>query len=227
MKRFLLPIIFLVVLTVYGIAEGLWTNRLFPSEDLERAASRVSRVPRTVGDWEGTDQELDARQVARAEMTAYVSRRYVNSRTGAAVNMLLVCGRPGPTSLHSPDICYAGAGYQAAGPPVRKPIARKAEDPLGDFWVGQFRKAGPVPEALQIFWAWNGAGTWQAADRPRFQFAHHAALYKLYVVRQLPRADEPAAEDPAADFLAHFLPELQRALFDVATAAGEQGRGKS
>jgi hypothetical protein len=227
MKRYLAPAMFLVVLVAYGIAEGFWSNRWLASADLEQAAARLSQVPRIVGDWEGTDQELDARQVARGEITGYVRRRYVNQRTGWALNMLLVCGRPGPTALHTPEVCYPGAGFNPAAAPVRTPIAPKAEPALGDFWVGQFTKSAPLPETLRIYWSWNGAGTWQAAATPRLQFGHHAALYKLYVVRQLAPADEPVAEDPALDFLERFLPEVRRALFAAAPAPGEQGRVKS
>ena len=207
-----LPLIFLTVLVIYGIAEGFWTNRWIPSAELERATERLAQVPRVVGDWQGTDQELDARTIAVSELTGYVMRRYVNQRTGAAISMLLVCGKPGPTTQHTPEVCYVGAGFTATAAPVHASIDTK-ESALGDFWLAHYTKGSPAPEALRIYWAWNATGTWQAAARPRFDFAHHAALYKLYVVRQLPKADEPLADDPAAHFLEIFLPVLQHALF--------------
>jgi hypothetical protein len=211
----------------YGIAEGLWTHRWFASADLAQAAARLEQLPRSVGDWQGTDQELDPRQVVQAEITGYVMRRYVNERTGASVQVLLVCGRPGPTALHSPEVCYPGAGFAPAGAPVRKGFEASSAASCGDFWVGQFQKSAPAPDALRIFWSWNGAGTWQAADRPRFHFAHHKALYKLYVIRQLVRPDEPLGEDPTLDFMGHFLPQVQRVLFPSAAAASEPGRAAS
>jgi hypothetical protein len=225
MKRFLPAIVALLGLVAYGVAEGLWTHRWFASTALAEAAARLQQLPQSVADWQGNDQELDARQVIQAEMTGYVMRRYVQQRTGASVMVLLVCGRPGPTSLHSPEICYPGAGFTPAAAPVRKAFEASASGSLGDFWAGQFQKAGPAPEALRIFWSWNGAGTWEAADTPRLHFAHHRALYKLYVIRQLPRPDEPLAQDPTLDFLDHFLPQVQRTLFP--STEPEPGRAQS
>jgi hypothetical protein len=210
MMKQALPALFgLALLMPYGVAEGLWTNRWHVSAGLERATARLAQLPHRVGDWEGRDQELDPRQVARAEMSGYLMRRYTHGPTGAEVSILLVCGRPGPTALHSPDVCYAGAGYAAAQPPARHEIAAGAGDTL---WVGDFRKPGPAPEPLRIYWAWNGAGAWQAPDSPRVQFAHYPALYKLYVIRDLAH-DEPIAEDVSQQFLREFLPVAQRVLF--------------
>ena len=47
---------------------------------------------------------------------------------------------------------------------------------------------------------------------PRFDFADHRTLYKLYVVRAPPRPEDPPREDPAVDFLRVFLPALRPAL---------------
>src|SRR5437870_1212645 len=106
-----LPVLTALPLLVgFGVFEGLWTNRWGWSHEVERATERLAAVPRTIGEWHGHDEILDARQVKQAEMSGYVMRRYVHQRTGAALTVLLVCGRPGPTCVHSPDVCYRGAG---------------------------------------------------------------------------------------------------------------------
>jgi hypothetical protein len=215
MKHYLPAVLALVAFVAYGVAEGLWTNRWFSSAALAEATARLQNVPAVIGDWEGTDREIDPRQVAQAEMTGYVNRRYVNRKTGAEVSVLLVCGKPGPTSLHSPEVCYPGAGFNPTGERAKQPVDGKA----GDFWVSQFQKTTPSPETLRIFWAWNGAGAWHAAETPRVQFGHHAALYKLYVIRGLFRGDEPVADDPALEFLREFLPVVHEALFGASSAS--------
>jgi hypothetical protein len=232
--RFLPILVFFGVLISYGIAEGLWTHRWFASAELEQATARLARVPRVVGDWEGTDQELDARTIAVADLSGYVMRRYVNRRTGAAVSMLLVCGRPGPTAQHTPEVCYVGAGFTAKEapthaaisipPPLTKGGLGGVEAPA-DFWLAHYNKGGPTPEALRIYWAWNATGTWQASAKPRFEFAHRAALYKLYVVRQLSKANEPLTDEPATQFLEVFLPIVHRALFGDENE-GREARGE-
>lgn len=212
MKQVGLTAAALAFLVSYGIAEGLWTNRWHTSDALDRSVARLDAVPRLIGEWQGVDQKLDPRQVARAEMSGYLMRRYVHAKSGAVVNVLLVCGRPGPTSVHSPDICYAGAGYTPAGAPTRRGITA-GKTGVPSFWVAQFQKPGPAPEPLRIYWAWGAEGEWLAADRPRIELAHHAVLYKLYVVRSLSSSDESLTNDPSDEFLQQFLPEVREALF--------------
>src|SRR5690348_10884938 len=98
----------ILVVLLAGVAQGLWTDRWAVSHELEAACSKVALVPTTLGDWEGHDLEL--RQVRReryaeAGIAAMVNRRYRNRRTGREVDLLLVCGRPGPIATHSPLTC--------------------------------------------------------------------------------------------------------------------------
>jgi hypothetical protein len=65
---------------------------------------------------------------------------------------------------------------------------------------------------LRIFWTWFGDGTWRAPESPRLAFAPLPALYKLYVVRELPPRGERSEDDPSLDLLRRLLPALGRAL---------------
>ena len=56
-----------------------------------------------------------------------------------------------------------------------------------------------------------------ASDNPRWEYARHRFLYKLYVVRPLAKADESAADDPTPEFMRVFLPEVQKCLFGPTT----------
>ena len=86
-------------------------DRWNQSEVVVRAAARCADVPRTIGDWEGADQQLDSRQIALAKIYGYVMRRYVHRKSSDAVTVMLVCGRPGPIAVHTPDICFQGGGF--------------------------------------------------------------------------------------------------------------------
>jgi hypothetical protein len=203
----------LPLVLAFGVGEGMWTNRWGWSEEAERAAARLADLPRAVGAWEGHDEKLDPREVAQAKMTGYLLRRFVHRRTGAALTVLLVCGRPGPVAVHTPDVCFPGAGYGLTRKAERHSVSADGLAQPAEFWVAGFEKEGAVSEPLRVFWAWNAAGDWVAPDNPRFQFARSSALYKLYVIRPLTRADEPPEKDPSTDFLRAFLPEAQRCLF--------------
>ena len=206
----------LAVLTVFaavlssGAVQGVWTNRWSNSAALERATARVAELPLTVGEWDGQVESLSERQLAVADVTGHALRRYVNRRTGDAVSVLLLCGRPGPVAVHTPEVCYGGLGYQLAGERLKQPAP--AGD--GDFWVTRFRKEQAAGvEHLRVLYAWNADGGWEAADSPRNRYARRPALYKLYVTRQFLRADEPLEDGPELAFLRAFLPAARQALF--------------
>jgi hypothetical protein len=211
----ILPILTAVPLLLsFGVVEGVWSNRWGFSRDAELAAARLRDVPMTVGEWEAQARELDDRQIARAELTGYLLRQYVHRRTGASLQVLLVCGRPGPISVHTPEVCYGGAGFAQAATRSRQLVEDDSLDKSVELWMAKFRKIGaPVPEQLRIFWSFAATGAWTAPGNPRLAFAREGALYKLYVVRQMPNLDEPLAKDPSLEFLRLFMPEVNKCLF--------------
>jgi len=94
----------LVVILGTGYVYGVSTFRWTASKELQSAADKLGRVPLNVGDWVGKDSPLDPRQAKIGQISASVSRHYVNSKTGQAVTILLVSGRPGPISVHTPEV---------------------------------------------------------------------------------------------------------------------------
>jgi Protein of unknown function (DUF3485) len=222
-----LPVLAAVALLVaYGVGEGLWTHRWMPSNEPARFAARLNNLPATVGLWEGTDELLDARQgahILQVGMTGFKLRRYVNTQTKQGLYVQVYCGPPGPTSVHTPEICQEGAGYKHVGSPKsRKEIVTEGPFPRSEFWVERFDKDGPIPDPQNIAYSWSATGQWHAPDSPRFAFGSHAALYKLYVIYQPPTRIDESPSDPTLEFLKVFLPELDKALFP----ARESSSGK-
>jgi hypothetical protein len=207
-----LPVLLVVpLLLAYGVAEGLWTDRWQLSPELEQAPRRLAHLPHSLGPWQGTDDELGPRQARQAELRGHLLRRYVHPE-GETLTVLVVCGRPGPIAVHSPHVCYGGAGYTPARRRARHLV--EAEGLSAEFWAERYKKAGAaVPEPLQIYYSWNAGDGWVAAESPRPRFARARALYKLYVVRRLPRPDEPDEHDPIPGFLRLLVPPLEHCLF--------------
>lgn len=201
---------------------GTWTGRWAPSHDLERAVERLPQVPREVGDWRGEDVELGAREIERAEIAGYVYRRYRHARTGDEYTVLLLCGRSGPMSVHTPDVCYRGAGFKQAADAVAAEVPRLGSEDAANLWTAEFGKEGSqVGRRLQIYWGWClPGGEWQAPANPRVAFAGKPAVYKLYVVRSLTSANRKAEEAQAQEFLRALLGQLDPAL---RPAPAEQG----
>jgi hypothetical protein len=213
-SRALPTVIVFAAVLVAGVVPGLWTGRWEPTTDLEAAAARMAQVPLVVGDWEGQDLPINSREVAAAQATGILRRQYVHRQTRAVVTLALVCGRPGPVSVHTPDVCYRGSGFEEQGREFRT-------EPLGasgdKFIVRRFVKSTvAVPEHLRVFYGWSAGGAWEAPENPRLTFARQPVLYKLYAIRQLAQPNESAADDPALEFLVALLPALRPALFPAA-----------
>lgn len=210
----ILPIVSaFVLLAASGVSHRLWTGSWTVSDEPGLSAARLAEVPATIGDWAGADQVVDARQLARAEAAGYLSRRYIQRRTGAEVSVFIICGRPGPVAVHTPDICYAGIGFQIVGKPEPYQVEGDGDTPSASFFRGNFEKADPATTArLRIYWAWKAGPGWKAATHPRLTFGGLPALYKLYLVyRPVPGAELPE-HDPCQDFMHDLLPELEKVL---------------
>jgi hypothetical protein len=172
----------------------------------------LQSLPRTIGDWQGQDQELDARQLQIGEIAGYVARRYEHARTRSSFTVLLVCGRAGPIAVHTPDVCYAGNGFVMAGGVV--PYTAHYGDPprQATFAAAKLVKEAAVPTHLRIWWAWDGDGTWRTPAQPRWTYAGQPFLYKLYVIREMASGEDRGGDEAVAEFLKVFLPELDGCL---------------
>src|SRR5579871_1996402 len=101
------------LLVASGAVHRVWTGAWTGSDNEPAAfAKRLANVPLTFGKWEGSDLEIDQAQLTVAEAVGHVSRKYVRRDSGAEVSILILCGRPGPMSVHQPTICYGGLGFE-------------------------------------------------------------------------------------------------------------------
>lgn len=221
MSRFLLPLAALALIISSGVVSGLWTGRWSTSRELEARVAELGRVPMTIGDWQGQAQTIDPRTLEAGEISGYLLRRYENRRDGRVVSVLLVCGRPGPISVHTPEVCYSGSGYQPAAPAVRRSVEAGMAARPDEFWALELGKPGPVlPDRLRILYSWNAGGGWTASGQPRLEFAGSPVLDKLYVVHRLTEAVGGDRDETEVEFAKQLLPELRKCLFSDRDDAG-------
>lgn len=212
--RFLTFPISLVIIVLAGVVHGDLSGRWGASEELRRAVGRLDAIPETIGSWKSTNFELDPQAVQIGEIAGYVARRYVNG-DGMQLTMMIVCGRSGPISAHTPEWCYGGAGFHAEKANVTDQV-RVSDGRTASYWRNQFvKERAAVPERLEICWAWNAGNGWQAPENPRLAYAPDRHLYKLYVVRDA-SADRDGQEELEARmmFLKELLPHVDAALFN-------------
>jgi exosortase len=206
-------VVAICVVVLSGIVHGRWVNRWRISRDIELAVAKLDRLPMDFGDWRGRPQTVDRRALTAASLDGLVTRHYENHRTGRTTSLVLVCGRPGPVSVHTPEICYPGAGFEMAqSQPARfsvSPGGRAAEFLKADFE----RQESFSPERVRVYWSWNATGTWSVPENPRLTFASRPLLYKLYLATRITEVFEQSADNTETEFLRQFLPELERTLF--------------
>jgi hypothetical protein len=214
MPRFLVIVAAVAILVGAALFEGVRTNRWGPSEDVSAAAAKLDAFPREVGVWSAVaDTPLDPKIVRVAEAVGHVSRSYRNRETGTQVELLALCGPPGPIAAHTPDVCFAGQGFKMVGNRTRN--GSTLPDGTGvSYWSARFEREG-TDDALRVCWAWGLDGGWDASDSPWGEFVLRQYLYKLYVTRRAAPtadADRAGSPDPIEEFLTAFLPEVRKVL---------------
>jgi Protein of unknown function (DUF3485) len=191
-----------------GLVHGYWTDRWNEPTDAIDAAARFEQIPLTIGEWDGQPVEVKASQI-EAALAGHVQRRYVNRMTGETVTLALVVGRPGPVSIHTPDVCYSASGY-VIGPRTRSVVSGCNAEFLT---MDAVRTRLTEESRIRLFWAWNAGAGWSAPEEPRLAFARFRVLHKLYVLRDQTNVGEPTREDPCLTFLQVLLPSLDQSLF--------------
>ena len=188
-----------------AVGHGYRTDRWGAPANHREAAERLQTLPLHIGDWQGTESALDEQQAELSQATGILVRRYRHRYSDAEASIMILCGRPGPITVHPPEACYGGAGY------VPGPASVHDLHGGGTLWVGDFKKDGPSAETLRIHWGWSDGGNWVAAESPRTAFFTSKLLYKLYVIQPYsPSGSQPTAPDTS--LLDALLPELKKCL---------------
>src|SRR5699024_8123562 len=116
----------------------------------------LKSLPEQLGDWQGTDEELDP-QIARATgCTDYVFRTYQNRKTGSRINLILLYGPAEEVNTHAPSNCYPAAGYKAASMAEVREI--RAGDRSYPFKTIVYAKGeAGLTERQEVYWTWRRA----------------------------------------------------------------------
>ena len=203
----------LALVGTLGVVHGIFTERWAPSGQLQEALGVIPRVPLQFGPWEGEEIPFDLRDLERMGIKGCLIRRFRNRETRETVSLMLVCGRGGPISVHTPDICYATAGFKEITDETRQQIDCD-DGQKAPFIVAKFEKPdGVVPTRLEIYWAWSRDGLdWVAPQNPRLSLARSPALYKLYVVREFNPGTRSETANTVRNFLRYALPVMRQTL---------------
>lgn len=230
LTRWLAAGLALTLLVAAGSLHGLWAGRWHSSPELFEAAARVAQVPLHVGEWTGQALEGDAASFQQAGALGYWMRTYTDPRSQRSLLVILMCGRAARMAVHTPEICYRGAGYDMLDDPESRAFDAADAGMPDRFWTARFTKPIERGSGLRLYWAWSNGGVWQAAEHPRWEFRREPFLYKLYLSETYVPGD--GAGPIAPQFLQEFLPTLRRVLHahdwnSESTALPECGQGSA
>jgi len=195
-----------VIAVVFGGIglSGAMKSPLGQSAAAADVQARLDAVPLALGaagEWVGVAHAVPPKHLRVAEAQAHLSRTYTHQSSRAAVAVMLLYGEPGPLGAHTQETCYVGAGY-------RQLAAATVRDLAGaEFWSARFEAASGAT-ALGVNWSWGTGATWKASENPRFDFAAHSRIYKLYVSAVAPPGGS-AGRAPIDDFVPTLLAELR------------------
>jgi hypothetical protein len=210
MPRVLVVASAFALLVASGAVHGVWTDRWSDQGDLAEAAQGLNQLPMTIGVWHGSDVEMaDDPNTGLAGM---IARRYVNSANGKTVTLFLACGRSRAVCTHTPDVCYAGSGFEVETP-TRFVLPSTTALAPAEFWTARFvRERASGKNHLRIYWSWHDGQSWKVADNPRLRFAGQKVLYKLYLIREIAQSEEPTDGDACVEFMQDLRPAFRRSV---------------
>jgi hypothetical protein len=209
------------LLLVSGILQGRMTNRWDRPANLKTAAARLEQFASDIGPWKLQKKvEMDPGAVEMLQCEGYLDRVYVNSETGQTASLAVIVGPPGPIAVHTPDICYSGAGYTSLGPrqlvelvQANKTAESKQTLEKGPAketaWLQKLRSNDVRREELHVYYGWSDGGRWDAAANPRVTFAGRPLLYKFQLAVNQTTSAGTTDSDSGKEFLEFFLPAIE------------------
>lgn len=218
MIKYVLYLVAIVLVILPGIACGLWTSRWNESTELEDAAAALHTIPTTIGDWDMQRTiEIPPQQMAMLEIAGYIAREYRHRNTGQTAQLFLTCGRPGPLSVHTPDVCYPGAGFVPQGKESK--VSIPLEPVNGIFSMVTFKKSSALDNMeLDLYWAWSAGQGWDCPTYPRWVYPWKTkVLHKIYLIfpHQQGKSEEDRSKTVQADqaFIAEAMAVIDTKLF--------------
>ncbi len=110
-------IIAVAVVLVLGLGHHILESQLGLAESRRTPVDPNALVglPVRIGDWEGTDVELDEYVIQATDSDAHVNRAYVHSASKQRASFYACCGNNAEILSHQPLTCYGTHGWQLLG----------------------------------------------------------------------------------------------------------------
>lgn len=185
--------------------------------DGRTAPFALESVPMNLGDWQGEATTIDPKIARRTGATDLVTRKYVDRRTGATVEAILLYGPTTEVYGHAPEVCYQAAGYhKVQGPEARSIAAGEARAPFRSLVYA--KGEGGRAELHEVYYSWRFTRHWSpdvAGSYKRFE--RIPGMLKVHLTRRVTEHENREVGNPCEALLDVLVPELERR-WEAATA---------
>ncbi|CAN5892894.1 hypothetical protein BH23PLA1_BH23PLA1_25450 [soil metagenome] len=198
-----------------------WQDQRFEAAvlDAKNPPYPMSDLPETVGPWRmiGDEGQLDDRTIQIAGCSDYITRTYIDERTGVSLSVLVAYGPAERVFSHSPLACFPAVCFalDSEGKRHQVPTGRAQDRESAEFrsLIYAKRQAG-LAERVEVYYSFRHAGQWSPdATGTQKRFRHDPAMFKVQVQRLVaPNEERGGPDHPTEEFLAELVPEIERRL---------------
>ena len=178
------------------------------------APVRLGDLPARVGAWKvvGSDITMDTKTIQIAGCSDYMTRMYVDDRTGVVVTALVAYGPAEKIVGHTPAVCYPAVGFERESGPEDRMIEADGRGVRLRSFV--FVKPDALArERVHVYAGVRHAGRWTPdSSDSRKRFRHEPGMFRIQVQRRLGSGERPDPGNPIEQFSAALISELERRL---------------
>lgn len=169
----------------------------------------LDQIPESLMSWKGQPTEMDEQIVRATGSTDRLTRRYVDQRTGVSLDVIVLYGPTSDMFIHSPELCYPKAGFQAFGESQERAI------PIGPGSVpfrslAYLKGEGGQTEIQEIYYAWRYNGHWSTSVSSPKDSERIPGMYKVQLARRISATESREFDNPIEAFLELLIPEIER-----------------
>ncbi len=190
-----------------------------------QAPVRLGGLPARVGAWReiGSDIRMDTKTIEIVGCSDYITRMYIDDRTGVVVTVLVAYGPAEKIVGHTPAVCYPAAGYEReSGPEDRTIYADGRSARLRSFVF--VKPDALATERVHVYAGFRHAGRWTPdSSDSRKRFRHEPGMFKIQVQRRLVARERSDPGNPIEQFSAALISELERELAASSTWGAKSG----
>ena len=168
-------------------------------------------VPMTLGPWRGRPEALDPQIARLSGQTDHIFRSYVDTRTGVALDVIVLYGPAVALKEHAPEQCYPAAGFAVVeGPDLREIPTAGGPVPFHALLVAKGQ--GAEAERQEVYYTWRCGGRWTPLRGTHKQLERIPGMYKVHLARRVAAGELRDVGNPCQEFLKDLIPALDRLL---------------